>query len=81
MNDALRAGIGVPLGQGLPWVTRFFDAWWVEYEGGWLRVVDDQVTAELDDVAARLAAATTIASGDVPVPGVGTSDFDSHSGS
>jgi hypothetical protein len=38
----------------LPWVARYLDAWWVEYEGGWLRVTDDHVAAELDGVASRL---------------------------
>jgi hypothetical protein len=57
MSDAVCAGTAVPLGLGFPWVVRYLDAWWVEYEGGWLRVIDDHVTAELDDVAARLAEA------------------------
>jgi hypothetical protein len=59
MNGAVRAGTAAPLGLGFPWITWHLDAWWVEYEGGWLRVIDDHVTAELDDVASRLSEAMT----------------------
>jgi hypothetical protein len=61
MNDAFSVGSAGPLGRGLPWVVRYLGAWWVEYEGGWLRVTDDDVTADLDDVAERLGEATAIA--------------------
>jgi hypothetical protein len=54
MNGAICAGVAVPLDRSLEWIVRYLDAWWVEYEGGWLRVTDDHVTAELDDVASRL---------------------------
>jgi hypothetical protein len=70
MNDALCAGTAMPLGDGLPWVVRCGGAWWVQYEGGWLRVTDESVTAELDDVAARLIEATAIAEEDKPVMGI-----------
>jgi hypothetical protein len=46
---------------GLPWVARYLGAWWVEYEGGGLRVTDGDVAADLDDVAARLGEASAIA--------------------
>ena len=64
MSDALRAGAAVPLGPRLPWVARYLDAWWVEYENGWLRVTDDHVAADLNDAAARLHEATVIADAD-----------------
>lgn len=64
MSDAVRTEAVVPLGQGLSWVVRYLDAWWVEYENGWLRVTDDDVAAELDDVAARLREATVITESD-----------------
>jgi hypothetical protein len=55
MNDAASTGIVASLGQGFPWIARYLNAWWVEFEGGWLRVTDAHVAAELDDVASRLA--------------------------
>jgi hypothetical protein len=61
MNEALGARAAVPLGPGLRWVVRYLGAWWVEYENGWLRITDDDVTADLDDVAVRLREASTIA--------------------
>jgi hypothetical protein len=67
MNDALCAGTAVPLGDGLPWVTWYASAWWVHYEGGWLRVTDESVAAELDDVAARLGEATAAVEGNEPL--------------
>jgi hypothetical protein len=66
MNGAIRAGAAVPLGRSLPWVTRYVGAWWVEYEGGWLRVIDHHVAAELDDVESRLGEAGAAVSGEVP---------------
>ena len=64
MNDAICNRTAVLLGRGLWWIARYLDAWWVEYEGGWLRVTDDHVTAELDDMASRLAeAATSVSEG------------------
>jgi hypothetical protein len=60
MNDAACAGTAVPLGPGLPWVARYLGAWWVAYEGGWLRVTDGDLAADLDDVAARLGEAGAI---------------------
>jgi len=33
------------------------DSWWVLYEHGWLRVIDEHVAADLDHVAGRLAEA------------------------
>src|SRR4051794_34302991 len=67
MNDARCAGTAVPLGDGLPWVTWYASAWWVHYEGGWLRVTDESVAAELDDVAARLGEANAAVEGDEPL--------------
>ena len=66
MNDAARTGTAVPLGQGLPWVAWYLNAWWVEYENGWLCVTDDDVAAELDDVAARLREASASAAAGEP---------------
>jgi hypothetical protein len=61
----------VPLGPGLPWVVRYLGAWWVEYENGWLRVIDDDVTADLDDAAARLRGANVIADAEQAARGQG----------
>jgi hypothetical protein len=64
MNDAVCAGAATPLERGLPWVAWYLDAWWVEYENGWLRVTDDDVGGELDEVAARLREASAIVEAD-----------------
>ena len=76
MKDAVCVGTAVTLGQGFPWVARYLDAWWVEYEGGWLRVTDDHVTTELDAVAARLADAAVADLGNSPVSRAGIQDAD-----
>jgi hypothetical protein len=57
IDAALDRGEVVPLSQGMSWIARYQDAWWVIYEHGWLRITDELVASELDEAAARLAAA------------------------
>jgi hypothetical protein len=64
MNAAIEQGDAAPLSQSHGWLTRFLDAWWVEYEGGWLRVIDEPAVRELEQVAARLAEANAITAAD-----------------
>ena len=56
-SAALSAGTAEPFGQGFPWLVRYLDSWWVLYEHGWLRVIDEHVAADLDHAAGRLAEA------------------------
>jgi hypothetical protein len=55
MNAAVGKGDAVLLGPELGWVARYGGSWWIEYEHGWLRVIDEGATRDLDQVAARLA--------------------------
>ena len=55
MNAAIDEGDAAPLSQSHGRLVCYADAWWVEYEGGWLRVIDPTATQELNQVAARLA--------------------------
>lgn len=58
MGRALDRGSAVPFGPGvLGGIARWAGAWWVAWEGGWLRVTDEFTVADLDAVAARLAEA------------------------
>lgn len=52
-------GHATPLSRVFTWMMRYRGSWWIDYEHGWLRVTDHDTTAELDDVAARLAIADT----------------------
>jgi hypothetical protein len=66
MSVAVSAGAVVSLGRGFPWVARYLDAWWIEYEDGWLRITDEHSAAEFDDLTKRLAAAAFL--GSIPAP-------------
>jgi hypothetical protein len=44
-------------------IARHLAAWWVEYERGWLRIVDEQVLSDLDRAADRLGSARVPAKG------------------
>lgn len=58
MDDARQRGLATPISPGIPEYVRFADAWWaVDVTGAWLRVVNDEFTARLDDAASRMAAA------------------------
>ena len=61
MNAAYDKGEVVPLGTSMAWLVRYLDAWWVVYERGWLRVTDTATAEDLDQAAARLTRAETIA--------------------
>jgi hypothetical protein len=61
MNAALSKGDAMPLGHGLGWVTRYDGSWWIECEHGWLRVTDEGVARDLDQLAARLADGDSVA--------------------
>jgi hypothetical protein len=66
MNAAIDHGDAAPLSQSHGWLARYLDAWWIEYEGGWLRLIDEASGRDLDQVAARLAEVSPIAQGDMP---------------
>ena len=68
MRRALDQGSAVPFGPGvLAGIARWAKAWWVAWEGGWLRVTDELTAAELDAVAARLAQAEALSGPERPV--------------
>lgn len=67
MDAAYRTGRAVSLGRAIPWLARYRDAWWVVYEGGWLRVDDKSAEADLDRLAARLTRAEAIATRDAAI--------------
>jgi len=48
MNTAYLSGEAVPLSQSVSWLVRYQRSWWVVYEGGWLRITDDLVEADID---------------------------------
>ncbi|HLI78016.1 MAG TPA: hypothetical protein VKV02_13810 [Acidobacteriaceae bacterium] len=54
MNAAYDTGQAVPFAQAVPWLARYHNAWWVVYEGGWLRVIDQQTADSLDRRAAQM---------------------------
>lgn len=57
MARALDRGSAVPFGPGvLGGIARWAGAWWVAWEGGWLRVTNELAAADLDTVAARRGA-------------------------
>ena len=57
MNAAYDSGQAVPFARAVPWLVRYRDAWWVVYEGGWLRIVDQPTTQNLDERAAQMTEA------------------------
>ncbi len=57
MNTAYDSGHAVPFAQGIPWLVRYREAWWVGYEGGWLRIIDQPTADSLDQRAALLTGA------------------------
>jgi len=67
MDVAYRAGDAVSLGQAIPWLARYLDAWWVAYEGGWLRINDKSAEADLDHLASRLTRAEAVATQDAAI--------------
>ena len=69
MDAAYDSGHAVPLGQGIAWLARYRDAWWVAYERGWLRVTDDVMAADLDQAAAHLTAADAATVRDISIRG------------
>ena len=66
MDAAVESGNATLLGQGIWWAARYMDAWWVQYENGWLRVVDAATEHDLDHVAARLAEVSALAESGEP---------------
>lgn len=61
MDSARTRGEATPLAAGVTWIARYKDAWWIAYEGGWLRVVDEPLHADLDRNSARLEATESAA--------------------
>lgn len=66
MNAAYHAGEAIPLAAAGSWLIRYRDAWWVVYERGWLRITDTATTEDLDQAAARITQAESLAAHDVP---------------
>lgn len=56
MTAALDQGTAVLLGRDIDGIIRYADTWWVGYERGWLRILDEHVLADLNCAADRLAA-------------------------
>ena len=69
MNAAYDSGQAVPFARAVPWLVRCQDAWWVVYEGGWLRVVDDATAENLDQRAAQMTDADAAAARDAAIRG------------
>jgi hypothetical protein len=61
MDNARARGEARPFAGGVTWIARYKDAWWIAYEGGWLRVVDEPLQADLDRNSARLEATESAA--------------------
>ena len=51
MNAAYLSGQAVPLAQSVSWLVRYQESWWVVFEGGWLRVTDELIEADIDTCA------------------------------
>jgi len=56
MNAAYARGKAIPLADSILWLTRYQDSWWVVYEGGWVRITDNLVAADMDGRAAQRTA-------------------------
>jgi hypothetical protein len=54
MNAAYDNGQAMSFAGVVPWLTRYRDAWWVVYEGGWLRIIDREAAESLDQRAAQI---------------------------
>jgi hypothetical protein len=61
MNTAFDQQAAIPLSPSATWLVRYDSAWWVVYERGWLRITDPVTAEDLDQVAARLAEASSAA--------------------
>jgi hypothetical protein len=64
MNTAIDQGHAVPLSPSHGWIMRYAGNWWVVWEKGWLRVIGDEATRDLDMIAERLASAGEVAAQD-----------------
>jgi hypothetical protein len=56
MDAAYDTGDAVLLAPSVSWLVRYQDAWWVIYEGGWLRITDELTAGDIDNCAARISA-------------------------
>lgn len=61
MAEAIDKGQAEPLAAGMTWTARHADAWWIVYEGRWLRVEDESLDADLDRIAQSLRATESVA--------------------
>ena len=61
MNAAFDEGNAALLSVAVAWLVRHREAWWVAYERGWLRITDAATAQDLDQAAARLAQAESVA--------------------
>ena len=60
MNTAYDTGDAIPLAQSVSWLVRYRKAWWVVYEHGWLKVIDNLTEADLNHAVNRLAQADAV---------------------
>ena len=47
MDGAFLRGAAVPLGPSVPWLVRYFGAWWVIYPGGWLKITEELAVGDV----------------------------------
>ncbi len=59
MNTAHEQGLVQPLAQTVGYVVTYRGAWWICYEGGWIRA-DPELAAALDAEAERITAQDAI---------------------
>jgi hypothetical protein len=69
MNAAYASGQAAPFALAIGWLARYRDAWWVVYEGGWLRITDTATTRDLDERAAQMTEADTQAARQAAIRG------------
>jgi hypothetical protein len=69
MDAAYRQGHATLLNHSIPWLTRYRDSWWVVYDGGWRRVPDELVAADIYDRLQRIAGADAAERGAPCSPG------------
>jgi hypothetical protein len=54
MDTARADGRAFPLSTAIRWMACYQDAWWIECERGWLRILSTEAITGLDNAAARL---------------------------
>ena len=64
MTRALDQGTARILSPDIDGIIHHTGTWWIEYERGWLRIIDEHVLLDLDRAGRRLAAARAQQEGD-----------------